>query len=432
MAQQSTVTRLPNGIRLTFIPAVKFKTISIALFIHQELTAEKAGFTALLPSVLERGSRLYPDNLTLQRELENLYGASMSTDVQKKGERHLISCSLEMMHGKYVGEDEEMLRRALSIVGGVIGDPLVVNGGFKEEYVAQEKEQLAKIIKGLINNKSLYAVEKCLQSMCAGEKFGVFNYGRLEDLDRISPASLWRYYREILFGNPIELYIVGDLEAERVEGIAREVLYFSRGREEKSLPETEVYVEPAGAKFVQERMPLSQAKLVLGYRTNIAYDDPLYFALVLYSGILGGFPHSKLFLNVREKASLAYYAYSRLAKHKGIMLIAAGIDGADYEQAREIIEKQVAEMAQGRISDSELENSRVGLINQLRLQEDNPYEQINRHLDGEIGGKRYRSAEMIRALEKTGKDEIRAAAEKIRLDTVYLLQNEEGVQPDGR
>ena len=296
----------------------------------------------------------------------------------------------------------------------------------------QEKEQLARIIKGMINNKSLYAVEKCVQSMCADERFGVFKYGRLEDLAGISPASLWRYYREILFGNPVELYIVGDLEAERVEQIAREMLHFSRGAQEKSLPETAVYVEPAETRFVQERMPLSQAKLVLGYRTNIAYDDPLYFALVLYSGILGGFPHSKLFLNVREKASLAYYAYSRLAKHKGIMIVAAGIDGADYEQAREIIERQVEEMARGRISDAELENSRVGLINQLRLQEDSPYQQINRHLDGEIGGRKYSPAEMIRALEETGRDEIVAAAEKIRLDTVYLLQNEEGVQPDAR
>ena len=102
MDQKKMSTVLPNGIKLTFIPAVKFKTISLALFIHQELAAEKATFTALLPSVLERGSRSYPDNLTLRRELERLYGSSLTNDLHKKGERHLISCSLEMMHGKYV------------------------------------------------------------------------------------------------------------------------------------------------------------------------------------------------------------------------------------------------------------------------------------------------------------------------------------------
>ena len=432
MEEKYMSTLLPNGIRLTFIPAVKFKTISLALFIHQELAAEKATFTALLPQVLERGSRRYPDNLTLRRELEALYGAALSTGVQKKGERHLISFSMEMMHGKYVGAEGQMLRRGLSILGGIAGDPLVVHGGFKEEYVAQEKEQLEKTIRGLINNKSLYAVEKCLQSMCAGERYGVFRYGRLEELERIDPASLWRYYREILAANPVELYVVGDFEPEQVEEAAGETIFFSRGPQGAELPRTEVQFEPTETKLVREAMPVNQAKLVMGFRTNTAYDDPLYFALVLYSGILGGFPHSKLFLNVREKAGLAYYAYSRVEKHKGIMIIAAGIEGSKYEQAREIIERQVEEMYRGRISDLELENTRRGLVNQLRLQEDSPHQQINRHLDGVIGGKRYSPAEMIEALESAGVNEIRAAAERIRLDTVYLLQNEEGVLPDAR
>lgn len=432
MDQKIMSTLLANGIKLTFIPAVKFKTISLALFIHQELAAERATFTALLPSVLERGSRSYPDNLTLRRELEALYGSTLATDLLKKGERHLISCSLEMMHGKYVGEGDKMLRRGLSILGGIIGDPLVVGGGFKEEYVVQEKEQLEKTIKGLINNKSLYAVEKCVQSMCADERFGVFKYGRLEDLGQITPVSLWHYYREILSANPVELYVVGDLEAEQVEEAAREMITFSRGPQGNGLPKTEVYREPAEPSFVLEKMPVSQAKLVMGYRTNTAYDDLLYFALLLYNGILGGFPHSKLFLNVREKASLAYYAYSRLEKHKGLMIIAAGIEGGNYERAREIIEKQVEEMARGQISETELENSRRGLINQLRLQEDSPYQYINRHLDGKISGTRYSVEAMVKALESTGVDEIRAAAERVRLDTVYLLQNEEGVLPDAR
>ncbi|HOB28500.1 MAG: pitrilysin family protein [Dethiobacteria bacterium] len=432
MVQESVSMLLPNGIRLTIIPTAKFKTISMALFIHQELAAEKATFTALLPSVLERGSRQYPDNLTLRRELEQLYGAELTTGVHKKGERHLISCSLEMMHGKYVGEGEQMLRRGLSILGGVIGDPLVVNGGFKEEYVVQEKEQLEKTIRSLINDKALYAVERCLQEMCAEERYGVFKYGRIEDLEKIDPASLWRYYRELLSTNPMELYIVGDLDAKQAEEVARETLYFSRGPQRNNLPETAVYVEPAEARFIQEKMPVGQAKLVLGYRTNIAYDDPLYFPLVLYNGILGGFPHSKLFLNVREKASLAYYVYSRLEKQKGIMLIAAGIEGNKYEMAREIIESQVEAMARGQISELELENSRRGLINRLRVQEDNPYQHINRHLDGEVGGKKYSTAEMIRALEEVGLNDIKAVAEKIGLDTVYLLQGEEGVLPDVR
>ena len=171
---------------------------------------------------------------------------------------------------------------------------------------------------------------------------------------------------------------------------------------------------------------MSQAKLVLGFRTNIAYGDPLYGLLLMYNGILGGFPHSKLFQNVREKASLAYYIFSRLERHKGVMVVAAGIDSNDYEKARGIIEEQVEAMAAGRISETEIENTRRGLINHLRTVEDNPYQIINFHLDGTIGGKNYTIAELIRCIEAVTLEEIKAAAEKIKLDTVYLLRGRQG------
>ena len=133
-------------------------------------------------------------------------------------------------------------------------------------------------------------------------------------------------------------------------------------------------------------MPVQQSKLVLGYRTGTSFDSEDYYPLLMYNGILGGFPHSKLFVNVREKASLAYYVYSRLERLKGLMVIAAGIEAGEYQKALGIIEKQVEAMARGEISPAEMENTRRSLINALRVQEDSPYPLINAHLEGSIGG----------------------------------------------
>ncbi len=426
MIQQIYSETLPNGIRVKFIPANKFKTISIGFFLHQELREDLASMTALLPSVLERGSRSYPDRLTLRRKLEHLYGAELSTDIIKKGERHIVSCSLDMVHGRYVGEEESLLQKGLSILSSIMGEPLEEEGGFKKEYVAQEKDQLIKEIKGLINDKALYALEKCFATMCAGERFGVYKLGTTAGVEAVDRMALWNYYRELFDRNPMELYVVGDLEAERVFAAARETLSFQRSPQEDGLPPTEIYRDPGELKEKIETLPVSQAKLVLGFRTNIAYGDPLYGPLLMYNGILGGFPHSKLFQNVREKASLAYYIFSRLERHKGVMVVAAGIDSNDYEKTRGIIEEQVEAMAAGRISETELENTRRGLINHLRTVEDSPYQIINFHLDGAIGGKNYTTAELIRRIETTTPEEIKAAAEKIKLDTVYLLRSRQG------
>ena len=424
--QQMYREQLPNGIGVNFIPASKFKTISFGLFLQQDLHEDLASRTALLPSVLERGSRLYPHTLTLRRELEQLYGAELSTDIIKKGERHLIACSLEMVHGQYVGEKESLLKKGLSILGSVVGEPLVEASGFKQDYVAQEKDQLSQEIKGLINDKALYALEKCFSIMCAQERFGVFKLGTVEGLETVTPSALYKYYEQIFAQNPMELYIVGDLEPERVFEAAREVLPYRRSPREDGLPPTEIYKEPGELKEKVETLPVNQAKLVLGYRTNISYSDPLYCPLLMYNGILGGFPHSKLFMNVREKAGLAYYVYSRMERHKGVMAIAAGIDSADYEKARGIIEEQVDAMAAGRISELELENTRRGLVNHLQAVEDSPYQMINFHLDGAIGGKNYTVAELIEEIKAVTPEDIKAAAVKIRPDTVYLLRGRQG------
>lgn len=425
-----TEEKLANGIKVIFMPTAKFKTISLGFFLHQELRRDLAASTALLPAVLERGSRIYPDSLTLRRELERIYGADLSTDIIKKGESHLISCSMEMVHGRYVGEKESLLRRGLAILGSIMGDPLVEGNGFKESYVYQEKEHMRKEIRGLINDKNLYSMERCISLMCDGEPFGVFKLGRLEDLDAVEPVTLFSYYRKTIARNPIYLYVVGDLKKEHVMEAVEGELSFQREQEQRSLPLPEIYREPEEVRFFQETMPVNQGKLVMGYRTNIAYGDPLYIPLLMYNGILGGFPHSKLFMNVREKASLAYYVYSRLERHKGLMLISAGIESGDYRKARGIIEEQAEAVLTGKISAAEMENTRRALVSQLRAREDNPYQLISANLEGLVGGKNYIEEELIRGLESVTIEDIQKAARKIKLDTVYLLSSKEGRAED--
>ncbi len=417
---------LPNNIRVFFLPTGKFKTVSLGLFVHQELREDLASSHALLPAVLKRGSRRYPDNIAIRRELERLYGAELATDVLKKGERHLISFSLSLVHDQYAPEIPDLFRQGMALLGDLISEPLQEGEGFRQDYLDQEREHLEREIRGLINDKSLYAMHRCLSLMCAGERFGIYKLGDLQGLSPITAAGLWQYYQEVFHSNPLELYVVGDLEPQRVFDTAREVFSFSRRPRGEALPDTEILQPVEQVKFKEELLPVSQAKLILGYRTNIPLNDPLFYPLMVYNGILGGFPHSKLFMNVRERASLAYYVHSQLERHKGIMVIASGIEGDNYEKARGIIEQQVDDIAQGRISPLEMENTKRGLTNQLRTQEDSPFQKINFLLDSSIGGQQESIEGMIKKIEAVTVEQIREAAAKISLDTVYLLQGQKG------
>ena len=114
-----------------------------------------------------------------------------------------------------------------------------------------------------------------------------------------------------------------------------------------------VNTQPERVKHVEEKQPVNQGKLSLGFRTNTGPADDDYYPLLVYNGILGGGIHSKFFKNVREKAGIAYYAFSRLEKFKGLMAASCGIEHSDRKKAESIMLTQVEEIAEGNISDYE-------------------------------------------------------------------------------
>jgi predicted Zn-dependent peptidase len=416
---------LPANINIHLLPTPKFKTVLVTVLLHQVLEKKLAAKTALLPAVLERGTGKYPSLRDLKIRLEELYGAELGADVIKKGERQILSFSLEVVNDKFA-PGENLLRQGLLILKDVISDPFLENGAFKREYVHQEKEQLAKEIRGLINDKVNYALERCVQEMCPTERFGVYKYGSIEELDPVSAEGLYEYYKALLRENPMDIFVVGEVDAEETFDLIQEAFYFSRNGVPGELPPVEVYNIPGEVRYREEKLPVNQGKLTLGYRTNISYQDEEYVDLLFYNGILGGFPHSKLFQNVREKASLAYYSFSRLEKHKGIQLVGSGIEVDNYRQALEIILEQVELIKKGKISREEMENTRRALINMYKVVGDSPYNLVNFYIDGLIGEREEGVDYFINKIEGIKEENVVAVAHKVYLDTIYFLRSEDG------
>ena len=418
---------IPGQIDVYVIPTKKFKTVLVTVLTRQLLSRELASKTALLPSVMERGSRDYPTYRDLMIRLEELYGSGFSSDVLKKGEKQVLSFSLEVINDLYA-PGKNLLRQGISMLRSVINHPLLDNGGFKQDYVEQEKEQLAKEIKGLINDKVNYALERCIQEMCDQEPFGVFKYGSTEALEQITPEVLYTYYQQLMAENPLDIYIIGEVDPGDAFKLVENAFARENGKGRREMPPDQVQHVPREIRYHKEELPVNQGKLTLGYRTNTSYGDDDYAALLFYNGVLGGFPHSKLFRNVREKASLAYYAVSRLEKHKGIQLIGSGIELQDYDRALEIITQQVDQIKKGEITHEEMENTRRGLINQYKVIADSPYSMLSLSLDELLGGREEGVDYYIRKLEEVGVDAVVTAANKVHLDTVYFLHAAEEVK----
>ncbi|MFT9847625.1 EF-P 5-aminopentanol modification-associated protein YfmF [Aneurinibacillus sp. REN35] len=427
MNELSFVSREQEGLGIHVLPTQKFKTTTVLIHIQLPLTEELVTKGALLPNVLQRGTERYPNPAELQRHLDSLYGAIFNAGVMKRGERQIIQFYLEIANEKFLADSRPLLEDGLRFIGEVLTKPLVENGAFTKKVVELEKEALTKRIEGLIDDKMRYANQRLTEEMFKDEPYRLLAYGIREQIPEITPESLYAFYQEVLSSYPVDVYVVGDVEVENVTKLISEYIPLTPSGV-KEFPPTPYKKEVAKEQDVVETMSVAQGKLNIGMRTQISYADDDYVHLMMYNGVLGGFPHSKLFMNVREKASLAYYAVSQLETQKGLCMIMSGIETANYDQALHIIKEQLDMMKRGEISDIELNQTKAMLINQLRETRDSAAAIANMDYSGRLAGRRRSLEEIIEGISNTTKDDIARVAQKVEIDTVYFLRGKEDGQ----
>ncbi len=415
------IYQISKGINLFVIPKKKFKTVEVNFFIESELD-DNYTKTALLPYVLRRGSRKFTNLIEIEKYLEELYGARFRYGLLKKGERQIINFGMSVAHPEFIPDNEDLIGKSVEFIWDIISDPLTHEGAFNDSYVEQEKENLAQKISGLINDKIAYSIEKCFQNMCQGERFGKLIYGDKDELKSIDSKSLFEHYRNLMDSNPIYIFIVGDVLPAEVYDTVKRIIRVER-KSIKIIPDEiskKLVQEP---KYINEVLDVNQGKLCLGYRTNISLKDNNYPALVLYNSILGGGPHSKLFLNVREKASLAYYTFSRIEKFKGLMIIGSGIEVDNYQKALELINEQVEHMGQGNITFEEIDAAKKSLINSYKSIKDDAAQLTDYYFSNHLKNVQCTLDDAIEKIEKISLNEIVKVASSIKQDTIYFLTN---------
>ncbi|UKS29826.1 insulinase family protein [Paenibacillus sp. HWE-109] len=414
-----------NHIRLHVLPTDRFKTFAISVYIGRPLGEETVTNTALTPFVLRRGTALRPETKQFREHLDDLYGAGFGFDIYKRGDYQIVQLRMDIINDRFVKSAQSLLQQGLDFVGETLTKPATENGHFRQKYVDSEKQTLQKRIESVINDKIRYAAERCMEEMCADEPYRLHPLGKISDLDRINSEQIYEQYRVWLQTAPIDIYVVGNTTLTEVEDIVKGAFAIDRKEDVSYLTS-----EPRGAsgevKTIVERLDVNQGKLNLGLRTNLSYRDDKYPVALMYNGVLGGYPHSKLFINVREKASLAYYASSRFDGHKGILTIQSGIEMANYEKAVDIIRKQLSAMEQGEINDIEMSQTKAMISNQLREIQDSAFELISFDFNAILSGKERSVSGLIEAVEQVDVPAIAEAAKRVQLDTIYFLRDQKG------
>jgi len=417
---------LPGCIRLHVNSTPKLKTVLVQAVFTGNLDGSVTR-KSLLPMVLRRGTMRRPDMQAIARHLEDLYGAALASDVAKVGEWHQVKFTLEVVNDRFLPACGGLLRQGLSFLREMLFDPRFVDGCFDRGYLDEEKNNLRRSIDALIDDKGHYAVERCVREMCAGEEYRRYELGDTADLDGIDERGLTAVYEDWATRYPLDIHLSGDIEVASARDLCAEIFSAIAPREAQSgslilaPPPSRLRVKET--RTVEERLDVSQGKLILGYRHGTGFKEGDLPAMVMLNGVLGAFPHSKLFQNVREKASLAYDIHSSFEKSKRLFFVAAGIAVENFGRALEIIQAQLGDVAAGRISADEILATRRSLTGHLTLMEDSPGDLMEADRAWRLHGVEFDLPAYRSRIEEVTPERIAAAAGDLELDTVYFLRS---------
>ncbi len=411
-----SMRRIQKNADIFILPAGKFKTFSVSFNFFTELTEETVTKNALFPFLLKLGSNNYPDMLSVNKRLQELYGGVFECRVAKRGDLHMLSFVFEFLRPEY--SDNEQLANSLAFMKEMLTNPLVKDGGFSEEFVNREKANLTDYINGIINDKREYTTLRLVEEMFRGDSYALYEYGKVSDLENISAKDLYSSYLEILTTAPLMIFISGNLDEKQFLDTFSVLLEHER----KPLPDNKIYDRNlTSPKKVEENENLVQGKFALGFSTGVSPEDEDYYALNLLNSVFGSGPHSKLFMNVREKMSLCYYVYSRLNRLKGTMQVGIGTDKENFKKAYDAILEQLDLCKQGAISEEEIAFSKKFIVGILKQTSDNQHNIADFYMTGILAGRVLSPEEYIEKIESLTKEDLVRVAQNITLQTEYYL-----------
>ncbi len=397
-----------GGANIYYLQTDKFKTTTVSVNIFRPIEGEAAA-NALLTRILKTASAKYASKTEIEKHLEWMYGAVFAADVNKKGDMQILNFEITAPSDVYTGEDTAAA--AAEFLKEIIYNPKIKDGMFDDEIFNIEKENLKNLIYASENDKKEFATQRCIEEMCGAEAFAIPRLGTAAQLERITNEALYEHYKNVIKNSRVDIFVSGTCDTEAVKNI------FDVAESCGNITEPLRLAERNTVKEIHEIMDVNQGKLVIG----MTVDAPFYDT-VLFNSVYGSGTHSKLFNNVREKLSLAYYAYSRYVRSKSVIIVGTGIEFDKYVPARDEVFNQLKEMQNGNISDFEIESAKKFIETIYISMKDDPRRMIDFYVAQNIAGDTDGIDEFIAGINKVTRNDIIKAAKSVKANTIYFLK----------
>lgn len=417
-----TKFKLQQGVHLYIRKTNQFKTITMSFKWTSTLEEKQAAHRAVLSNVMQDSNAMYPKQSDFRKAMDELYGSVFYMDAGKRGNAHIVSLNMECVNDEYLSTTG-LFDDVLEMVHAVIFKPNLSNGEFDESIVNREKRSVIERIKSVYDDKTRYAQKRMLEIMRPNHPASISSSGTEEQVSQITSASLVEAYDKMINEDVIDIYVVGDVDEQAlVEKITNMFSFTAREDVRKPFEVTNEEKEP---QKIFEKQDMKQGKLQVGYHTPVLFHHDDYPKMQVTNGVLGGFAHSKLFMNVREKESMAYTINSIYGAYYGILYVMAGIDANLEEKAVSMIEEQLVALKKGDVTALELEQTVALLANSIRSAFDSARGQIEVYDQYKQVDEHFTADKLIQKWQAVTVQDIQDMASNIQLELIYLLSGRE-------
>lgn len=356
------------GASLNIVPGNKFKRCKVTIHLMVPNTRETATEYSLLPNLLTRNCAQIPDAMQLSRYLFDLYGAELTSESYSIGTTRVITLGISGLKAEHSMHGEDLEQQYIDLLCQLLFAPKLENNIFCADEVEIEKEKQTDFLRSEMNDKRSYCLKQARRKLFKDSPQGVESSGYAEDVEKITAASLFASYQNLLKTAQIEAVAVGvepekvaQALNERVVAIEREPVVLEKAEAVKNFAELETFEEP---------MDTVQGKLCIMYTSGRVANAQKMAVMRVANAILGGLATSRLFTNVREKQSLCYYCASSFGGKAGVLTIDSGVDHANCTLAAKAIMQEVENMQHELVTPEELKNAKDSLTTAFVAGED--------------------------------------------------------------
>ena len=343
---------LSNGIRILLqpvdgLPKINIRTLSLGGPLYE--TVDTRGMSALTATMLARDTEKR-NAQEVALEIETLGGG-----FAEYAGNNSIGLSLEML--------SDDIEQGIDILADGLLHPVFTDHTFeveREGQMAQIRESLDDVVE--------YGCMQLRKTFFGEHPFCYDCYGELESLEKATPATARKFYKQLITPDNLILAVSGAFEADTMHALLEKALGSFSG--DGFVKQKCALDKPAKTGIVEENVDREQTVVFVAF-PDVGVTHPDFYTGELLDEIYSGMS-SGLFDLVREKEGMAYFVTaSRLVGlETGMFYFYAGTTHEHHQSVINAIHSEIKRVQEGKIDEAELARckTRLKAAKQLSLQ----------------------------------------------------------------